>query len=74
MPEFTVIDGGGPEGRDRILAEQDFRDALREGTANMLRVNRGAGKSYGLLKTSDRRRGGGCQSSGCSWAATDRYS
>jgi hypothetical protein len=43
-------DGGGPEGRDRIYAEQEFKEALREAAANMLRVIRGAGKSYALLK------------------------
>jgi hypothetical protein len=36
MPDFTVIDGGGPEGRDRIYAEQELRDALQETAANML--------------------------------------
>jgi hypothetical protein len=50
MPDFTVIEGGGPTGRDRIFAEQEFELALREGAANMLRTIRGAGKSYGLLQ------------------------
>jgi hypothetical protein len=50
MPDFTVIDGGGPEGRDRIFAEQELRDALQETAANMLRVIRGAGKPYELVK------------------------
>jgi hypothetical protein len=50
MPDFTVIEGGGPEGRDRIRAEQEFEFALREAAANMLRIIRGAGKSYALLK------------------------
>ena len=39
MPDFTVIDGGGPEGRDRISAEQELRDVLQVTAANMLRVN-----------------------------------
>jgi hypothetical protein len=50
MPDFTVIEGGGPEGRDRILAEQELRDALQETAANLLRVIRGAGKPYELVK------------------------
>jgi hypothetical protein len=50
MPDFTVIEGGGPEGRDRTRAEQEFEFALREAAANMLRIIRGAGKSYALLK------------------------
>jgi hypothetical protein len=41
MPDFTVIDGGGPEGREQILAEQALRDRLHETAANMLRVIRG---------------------------------
>jgi hypothetical protein len=49
MPDFTVIEGGGPEGRDQILAEQDFKNALRAAAANMLRIIRGAGKPYELL-------------------------
>lgn len=49
MPDFTVIDGGGPEGRDQKLAELEFRSALRETAANMLRIIRGAGKPYALL-------------------------
>jgi hypothetical protein len=50
VADFRVIDGGGPEGRDRIYAEQEFKDALREAAANMPRVIRGAGKTYALLK------------------------
>jgi hypothetical protein len=50
MPDFTVIDGGGPEGRDRIFAEQELRDRLHETAANMLRVIRGAGKPYELIQ------------------------
>jgi hypothetical protein len=50
MPDFTVIDGGGPEGRDRIYGEQELRDALQETAANMLRVIRGAGRPYELVK------------------------
>jgi hypothetical protein len=50
MPNFTVIEGGGPEGRDRIFAEQEFEFALREAAANMLRIVRGAGKPHALLK------------------------
>jgi hypothetical protein len=50
MPDFTVIEGGGSEGRDRIRVEQEFEFALREAAANMLRIIRGAGKSYALLK------------------------
>lgn len=50
MPDFTVIDGGGPEGRDRIFAEQELRDSLQIAAANMLRVIRGAGKPYELIK------------------------
>jgi hypothetical protein len=50
MPDFTVIEGGGPTGRDRIFAEQEFEFALREAAANMLRIIRGAGKPYALLK------------------------
>jgi hypothetical protein len=49
MPDFTVIEGGGPEGRDRILAEQEFKFALRQTAANMLRIIRGAGKPFELL-------------------------
>ncbi len=45
MPDFTVIEGGGPEGRDRIRVEQEFEFALREAAANMLRIIRGAGKN-----------------------------
>jgi hypothetical protein len=50
MPDFTVIDGGGREGRDRLFAEQELRNALRETAANMLRVIRGAGRPYELVK------------------------
>jgi hypothetical protein len=50
MPDFTVIEGGGPAGRDRIFAEQEFELALREAAANILRVIRGAGKPHALLK------------------------
>jgi hypothetical protein len=50
VPDFTVIKGGGPEGRDRIRVGQEFEFALREAAANMLRIIRGAGKSYVLLK------------------------
>jgi hypothetical protein len=50
MPDFTVIDGGGPEGRDRIFAEQELRDCLQVTAANMLRVIRGAGKPYELIQ------------------------
>jgi hypothetical protein len=50
VADFRVIDGGGPEGRDRIYAEQEFKDALREAAANMPRVIGGAGKTYALLK------------------------
>jgi hypothetical protein len=49
LADFRIIDGAGPAGSDRILAEQEFRDALRAAAANMLRVIRGAGKSYVLL-------------------------
>ena len=35
MPDFTVIRGGGPEGRDRIRVEQGFEFVLRE--AHVLR-------------------------------------
>jgi hypothetical protein len=49
MPDFTVIEGGGPEGRDQILAEQDFKNAVRAAAANMLRIIRGAGKPHELL-------------------------
>lgn len=49
MPDFTVIDGGGPEGRDRLFAEQELRDRLHETAANMLRIIRGAGKPYELI-------------------------
>jgi hypothetical protein len=49
MPDFTVIEGGGPEGRDRLLAEQEFTFALRQTAANMLRIIRGAGKPFELL-------------------------
>ena len=50
MPDFTVIEGGGPAGRDRIYAEQEFELALREAAANMLRIIRGAGKPFALLE------------------------
>lgn len=50
MPDLTVIEGGGPEGRDRLFAEQEFEFALREAAANLLRIIRGAGKSYALLE------------------------
>jgi hypothetical protein len=30
MPDFTVIEGGGPEGRGRVRIEQEFEFALRE--------------------------------------------
>jgi hypothetical protein len=50
MPDFTVIEGGGPEGRDRIRVQQEFEFALCEAAANMLRIIRGAGKPCGLLK------------------------
>jgi hypothetical protein len=50
MPDFTVIESGGPAGRDRRLAEQEFAFALREAAANMLRIVRGAGKPYALLE------------------------
>jgi hypothetical protein len=49
IPDFTVIDGGGPEGRDRIFAEQELRNRLHETAANMLRIIRGAGKPYELV-------------------------
>lgn len=49
MPDFTVIDGGGPEGRDRKLAEQGLRDALLETAANLLRVIRGAGRPHEII-------------------------
>lgn len=44
-----MIDGGGPEGRDRIFAEQELRDCLQVAAANMLRIIRGAGKPYELI-------------------------
>jgi hypothetical protein len=50
VPDFTVIKGGGPEGRDRIRVEQEFELALREAAANMLRIIRGAGRPNTLLK------------------------
>jgi hypothetical protein len=50
MPDLRVIEGGGSEGRDRTRAEQEFEFVLREAAANMLRIVRGAGKSYTLLK------------------------
>jgi hypothetical protein len=50
VPDLTVIDGGGPEGRNRIFAEQELRNALRETAANMLRVIRGAGRPYELIQ------------------------
>jgi hypothetical protein len=50
MPDFTVIEGGGPAGRDRIFAGQEFELALREAAANMLRVIREAGKPHALLR------------------------
>ena len=52
---FKVIDGDGTGReerdlqRDREFAEADFSWALREMAANMLRIIRGAGKSYELL-------------------------
>ena len=30
MPDLTVIEGGGPEGRGRVRIEQEFEFALRE--------------------------------------------
>jgi hypothetical protein len=50
MPDFKVIDGGGPEGRDQIFAEQKLRDCLQVSAANMLRVIRGAGKPHELIQ------------------------
>lgn len=49
VSDFTVIDGGGPEGRDRLFAEQELRDCLHQTAANMLRIIRGAGKPYELV-------------------------
>jgi hypothetical protein len=49
MADFRVIEGGGPEGRDRIFAEQEFKDALRHAVANMLRIIRGAGRPFDLI-------------------------
>jgi hypothetical protein len=49
MPDFKVIDGGGPEGRDQTFAEQELREALQCAAANLLRVVRGAGKPYELV-------------------------
>jgi hypothetical protein len=52
---FKVIDGGGPEKedrdreRDREWAKHEFSRAIRETGANMLRIIRGAGKSYEML-------------------------
>ena len=46
---FKVIDGGGPEGRDRVFAEYKFENALRETAANMFRIVRGAGRPHALL-------------------------
>jgi hypothetical protein len=62
MPDFTVIEGGGPEKeererqkeekereRAREWARSDFSSTIREVAANVLRVVRGAGKPYELL-------------------------
>jgi hypothetical protein len=50
MPDFTVIEGGGPEGRDRVLAEEELSNALYDAAANLLRVIRGAGKPHELVR------------------------
>jgi hypothetical protein len=53
---FKVIDGDGPgkEERERQRrqewAKDEFSGALREMAANMLRIVRGAGKGYELLR------------------------
>ncbi|WP_407174552.1 hypothetical protein [Bradyrhizobium sp. STM 3562] len=49
MADFRVIEGGGPEGRSRLLAEQELRNALHITAANLLRIVRGAGKPYELM-------------------------
>ena len=49
---FKVIDGDGPgkDERDREGAEQEFSYAIRDCAANMLRIVRGAGKGYEILR------------------------
>jgi hypothetical protein len=63
MPDFRVIDGGGPDKeqrekelqelqkqRQREWIETQFSWELRDTAANMLRIIRGAGKPYELLR------------------------
>jgi hypothetical protein len=53
---FKVIDGDGPgkeEGdreREREWAQGEFSYAIRDCAANMLRIVRGAGKGYEILR------------------------
>lgn len=49
MPDFTIIDGGGPRDRDRVPSEEEFVDVLRMMAATTLRTIRGAGKPHELL-------------------------
>jgi len=41
MPDFTVIEGGGPRDGTEYLRSKEFEFALREAAANMLRIIRG---------------------------------
>ena len=52
MPDFTVIEGGGPDKgeREREFIRDDLSWAFRELTANVLRIVRGAGKPHALLE------------------------
>jgi hypothetical protein len=56
MMSFRVVDGGGPGGEERDgqlqrdWVEKELSGALRDVAANMLRIIRGAGKPYDLLR------------------------
>jgi hypothetical protein len=55
MPDFRIIDGGGPDKEDRERqqarewAQSDVERTVCELAANMLRIIRGAGKPYQIL-------------------------
>jgi hypothetical protein len=56
MMSFRVVDGGGPGGEERDgqlqrdWVEEELSGVIRDVAANMLRIIRGAGKPYDLLR------------------------
>jgi hypothetical protein len=51
MADFRVIEGGDERRNpEQDIAEQELADALRDAAANVLRIIRGAGKPYSLIK------------------------